>query len=50
MRLPDELEESRAPAFKGRSDGKRSASATAFGDYFPPPGDKRGPALHREAK
>jgi hypothetical protein len=33
MRLP---EESRAPAFKGRSDGKRSASATAFGDYFPP--------------
>jgi hypothetical protein len=46
MRLPDE---SRAPAFKGRSDGKRSTSATAFGDYFPPPGDKR-PALHREAK
>jgi len=50
MRLPQtSLEESRAPAFKGRSDGKRSTSATAFGDYFPPPGDKR-PALHREAK
>ena len=43
---------------RGRSDGKRAGSATAFRGYFPPPGghaagpreDPNLPALHRQTK
>jgi hypothetical protein len=35
------------PAFRGRSDGKRSGPATAGGGYFPPPDDTRATRLLR---